>query len=110
MQRPARPSRHHSAAQRERIIAAYRRSDLTQREFASEAGIGHSTLTLWLRKSTGAKPAERPAFVAVPNVFAAPAARAPAYRLQLPGGLSVEIAAGFQPAELTALLQVVQSL
>ena len=110
MQRPARTSHHHRAAQRERIIAAYRRSDLTQREFAAQAGIGYSTLTLWLRNSTRAQPTEGPAFVAVPNVFAAAAAAAPAYRLQLPGGVCVEITAGFQPAELTALLQVVQSL
>jgi transposase-like protein len=110
MQRPTRTSQRQSPAQRERILSAYRRSDLTQREFAAQAGIGYSTLTLWLRQSARVQPTEAPAFVPVPNVFAASVAATAAYRLKLPSGVSVEIAAGFQLAELTALLQLVQSL
>jgi transposase-like protein len=109
MQRPTPVRRRHSPAQRDRIVAAYQRSRLTQREFAVQAGIGYSTLTLWLRKATTAKPARQPAFVPVPNLFPTTAA-APAYRLQFPQGVIVELAPGFQSEELAVLLQLVQTL
>lgn len=109
MQRPTHDRQRHSPAQRDRIVAAYQRSRLTQRKFAAQAGIGHSTLTLWLRKAAPAKPSGQPAFVPVPNLFPT-AAAAPAYRLQFPRGVIVEVAPGFQSAELGALLQLVQTL
>lgn len=105
--------RRSTPAQRERILVAYRRSRLTQKAFAAQAGIGYSTLTLWLRKAQSAQNASRTghssALVRVPNLFSASAA-APAYRLKFPGGLTVEVAAGFRATELERLLQVVQSL
>jgi len=106
---PTHVRRHHSPAQRDKIVAAYHRSRLTQRAFSAQAGIGYSTLTLWLRNAATAQAADPPAFVPVPNLFPAAAAAA-AYRLQFPRGVIVEVAAGFQSAELTALLQVVQTL
>jgi hypothetical protein len=90
-------------------VEAYQRTRLTQREFAAQAGIGYSTLTLWLRKATTGRAASRPSFVPVPNLFPATAA-APAYRLQFPRGVIVEVASGFQSVELGALLQLVQTL
>ena len=36
--------------QRQRLLAAYHRSGLSQRAFAQGHGIGYSTLTQWLRK------------------------------------------------------------
>ena len=81
---------------------------MSQKEFAAQAGIGFSTLTLWLRQANARK-GDRAAFVPMPNLFAAPIS-APAYRLQWPQGLSVEVAAGFRPEELGALLQMIQSL
>lgn len=109
MQRLTRVQRHHTAAQRQEILTAYQRSQLTQKEFAAQAGIGCSTLTSWLRKAAPAKPSGAAAFVPVPNLFSA-AAVAPAYRLQFPRGLVVEVASGFPSAELGALLQLVQAL
>lgn len=109
MQRSTRISRRCTPAQRAKILAAYQRSRLTQKEFAAQAGIGYSTLTLWLRKSTTAKKPDRSAFVPVPNLFSV-ASAAPAYRLQFAGGVIVEVARGFQSEELSALLQVVQAL
>ena len=90
-------------------MAAYRRSQLTQKAFAAQAGIGYSTLTFWIRKAATVKKSGQAAFVPVPNLFS-PAAAAPAYRLQFPRGLVVDVAAGFQSAELGALLQLVQRL
>ncbi len=103
----ARP--HRTAAQRAQILTAYHRSDLTQKAFAAQAGIGCSTLASWLRKATACQSADQPAFVAVPNLLPAPGA-ATAYRLQFPRGLVVEVAPGFRPAELNALLQTEISL
>lgn len=109
MREPTRVRRHHTREQRDKIVAAYECSPLTQKAFAARAGIGYSTLTLWLRKRSLAKRSAESAFVAVPNLFP-PASAAPAYRLQFPRGMIVEVAAGFQSEELGALLQVVQAL
>ena len=99
--------RRHTAAQREKLLVAYRRSGLTQKAFAAQTGIGHSTLTSWLRKAgdpPSAEPAEDPpALIRVPNLLP-PAGRGPAYRLEFAGGLTVEVARGFDPEELRRLL------
>lgn len=108
MQRRTRACRRHTPAQKDQLLAQYRRSGLTQRQFAAKAGIGYSTLTLWLRKAALARKPSQSAFVAVPNLLSS--AAAPAYRLRFAGGLSVEVASGFQSEELAALLQVVQRL
>jgi transcriptional regulator with XRE-family HTH domain len=98
-----------TAAQRAQILTDYRRSGLTQKAFAAQAGLGHSTLTLWLRKATADESAVSPTFIPVPNLLPAPRAAA-TYRLQFPRGLTVEVAPGFDAEELSALLQVVQRL
>jgi transposase-like protein len=77
MQRRTRVRRHQSPAQKDRLLAQYRRSGLTQRQFAAKAGIGYSTLTLCLRKATPARKPAKSTFVAVPNLLStttAPAA------------------------------------
>lgn len=109
MQRPTRVRRRYTPAQRSEILAAYPRSQLSQREFAAQAGVGYSTLTLWLSQAATAKSTRPAAFVPVPNLFSAAAPR-PAYRLQFPQGMIVEVAPGFQAAELGALLKLVQRL
>lgn len=107
MQRSTRARRRHTAGQRDKILAAYQRSRLSQKDFAAQAGIGHSTLTLWLRHA-GAREPGPSTFVPVPNLWSA--APAPAYRLQLARGVSVEVAPGFCVEELRTLLQLVQAL
>ena len=109
MQRPTRARRRHTPAQRDKIVAAYHRSQLTQKDFAAQAGIGCSTLTFWLRKTATAKKAGPAAFVPVPNLFSA-ATPFPAYRVRFPRGVIVEVMAGFESAELDALLQLAQTL
>jgi transposase-like protein len=108
MQRPTRVGRHHSPAQRDRLVAQYRRSGLTQRQFAAKVGIGYSTLTLWLRKAAPARKPSKSGFVAVPNLLSS--TTAPAYRLRFSGGISVEVASGFRSEELASLLEAVQRL
>jgi hypothetical protein len=100
--------KHSTPAQREEILKSYQQSQLTQKEFAAESGISVSCLAGWLRKAEGNK--ERASgFVEAPNLFPALPA-APAYRLQWPGGLSLEIRPGFSSGELASLLQLLQSL
>ena len=109
MQRPTHVRRHHhTPAQRNEILAAYQRSPLTQKEFAAQAGIGCSTLAAWRRQAVTTKSSGSPAFVPVPSLF--PAASRPAYRIEFPQGVIVEVASGFQAEELGALLRGVQAL
>lgn len=108
MQRSPRVGRRYTPAQRAKILAAYQRSRLTQKDFAAQAGIGHSTLTLWLRKAA-AKDSGTSTFVPVPNLFSVASTTFP-YRLQFPRGVIVEVAPGFQAEELGALLKQVQAL
>ncbi len=108
MENTSSPGRHRTAIQRAQILTDYRRSGLTQKAFATQAGIGCSTLTYWLRQATAGESAGSPTFVPVPNLLPAP--RAAAYRLEFPRGLAVEVAPGFDAEELSALLEVVQRL
>ena len=82
---------------------------MTQKEFATQAGLSVSTLQAWLRKNPSRAAPPGPAFLAVPNLWSA-APAPPAYRLQWPGGLSLEVRAGFVAGELAALLQLLPAL
>ena len=55
-------------AQRERILAAYRQSSLTQPGFARQYHIGTSTLRTWLRQSASKPPSRATAFLPVPKL------------------------------------------
>jgi hypothetical protein len=107
----ARPTvrKHFSQSQREAIISGYRRSQLTQREFASQAGISVSALQLWLKKATPRPSNPTTAFVQVPNLLSQ-SSGPPVYRLHLGGGIDLEISSGFRPEELASLLQLLRSL
>jgi transposase-like protein len=109
MKRSTRVRRRWSVAQKDKILAAYRRSQLTQRDFAAQAQVGLSTLTSWLRTEDRIEDCGPSELVAVPNLFSA-TAKVPAYRLQLPRGVIVEVAPGFQTEELGALLRLAQAL
>jgi DNA-binding XRE family transcriptional regulator len=108
MQSLSRVRKHSTPERREKIIQSYRESSLTQREFAVQAGISLSTLRAWLKKAVVPKKAES-RFVAVPNLLSTLPA-GPVYRLQWPGGLSLEVRSGFAAAELAALLQLLPPL
>jgi transposase-like protein len=104
---------HHNDIERARILAAYHRSDLTQREFAAQAGIGYSTLTKWLQQAQAdapsPSPSTSPTFVSVPNLFGGTTPSV-SYRVRFPNGLMVELSTGFDAAELGALLERVHAL
>jgi transposase-like protein len=105
--RPVR--KHRSAAQRQSILQDYRQSQMTQKEFAVQAGVSVSTLQAWLRKGPRRPDVGGSVFMAVPNLLSA-SPTAPAYRLQWPGGLNLEVRSGFSSQELGALLQLLPKL
>jgi hypothetical protein len=99
-----------SATQRSNFLELYRRSRLTQRQFAAQARIGLSTLQLWLRNAKaagGQKPSE---FLPIANLLP-PGPSVAAYRFDSPrSGLGLEVRTGFQPQELKQLLEILRSL
>jgi hypothetical protein len=105
MTNPSKLRQRLSVAQRADLLQAFRHSGLSQQAFAAQAGIGLSTLQLWLRAARAAR-AATPGFVELPNPL--PAAATPAYRLRWADGLVLELGRGFAAEELAALLQVVE--
>jgi hypothetical protein len=101
--------KHRTPIEREQILQDYRQSQLTQKEFAVQAGLSVWTLQAWLRKVPRRPGPIHPAFLAVPNLLSA-APAPPAYRLQWPDGLSLEVGAGFVSEELAGLLQLLRAL
>lgn len=95
-----------TASERLQILEAFRRSGLTQKEFARQKGIGLSTFHAWLGKSR--RQDDQPSFIAAPNLFAGAAVAH--FRFNFSGGLSLEVHAGFRPEELAALLQVAKAV
>ena len=95
------------------LLARYHESSATQAEFAKQNGIGRSSLNRWLRR-TGEERLPMPALPPTTFVEArlASAAAAPGlarvYRLDLPGGISLRLEGGFDPAELEQLLRALR--
>ena len=100
---------HLTSTQRAKILRAYERSQLTQKQFAAQVGIGVSTLYAWLRKAAVNQGGGGSGFLPVPNLLSASPAP-PTYRIQWPGGLSLEVRAGFADQELAVLLQALQAV
>ena len=100
-----------SAEEREKILTAYRKSGLTQEKFAAQAGLSLSCLSNWLRRAKAQKAPSRPAsFLEVSLPAAAPSRWAPGYRVELPGGIRLELPSGFTPAEASELCRILRSL
>src|SRR6266498_2669621 len=93
--------KHSTEVERRKLLEEYRRSDLTQKDFAAEAGIGLSTFHAWLRRDQSSGKAGGAQFVSLPGLPAA--AAAPMYRLELPSRVVLEIPSGFRAEELARL-------
>ena len=101
--------RRRTPAERAQILDQYHQSGLTQKVFATQAGISCSALSSWLRRARTHTAGDQPQFVPVPNLLSTGRGSA-AYRLQWHDGFTLEVVAGFAASELSALLQVVQRL
>jgi hypothetical protein len=98
-----------TAAEGEQLAKLFQASGLTQREFAQQQNIHSWRLRYWLRRTARQPSARAAAFIPVPNLLAA-APLASAYRLHWPGGLALEVRAGFAPSELATLLGLLPAL
>jgi hypothetical protein len=103
------PRKNFTQTQREQLLQDYRRSKLTQRKFVAQAGIGLTTLQLWLRQAGQRASVRQTEFVELPNLLSGLPASS-TYRLHLAGGVLLEVSSGFRAEELTTLLQVLRQV
>ena len=110
MQTKPGPRQHRTRAEKAKIVAAYKHSGLSQRDFALQHGIAASNIQRWVGQfSASAKLAPPGALVEVPNLLATQP-RPGAYRLHFARGFQLEVARGFEMGEVRALAQLLQSL
>lgn len=95
--------RWHSGGEVVAILECYHQSGLTQQAFAREAGIGASTLQLWLRRARGAAPLS---LIEVEVDGGALPGREPVvrYEVGLPGGVHLRLGADFEDGQVRRLL------
>jgi len=101
--------RRRSATQITQLIAQYKGSGLTQREFARSAGIGYSTFTSWLRRRRAIPAATARPWVAVDVVKAASPVSSARYQLEWPNGMRISVGTGFDAQEVGQLLNLVRA-
>ncbi len=110
MQTKPGPRQYRTRAEKAKIVAAYKQSGLSQRDFALEHGIAASNIQRWVGQfRASAKSAHPAALVEVPNLLAAQPGPG-AYRLHFPQGLQLEVARGFEMGEVRVLAQLLRSL
>jgi len=97
-------------AEKAKIVAAYERSGLSQRDFALQHGFATSNIQRWVGQfPASAKPARPAGLVEVPNLLATQS-KPSAYRLHFGRGLQLEVGRGFEMGEVRALVQLLHSL
>jgi transposase-like protein len=110
MQSKSGSRQYRTGTEKAKIVAAYKHSGLSQRDFALEHGIAPSNIQRWVGQfCASAKPAHPAALVEVPNLLATRPCPG-AYRLHFAQGLQLEVARGFELGEVRALAQLLQSL
>jgi transposase-like protein len=110
MQTKPGPRQYRTRAEKAKIVAAYKHSGLSQRDFALQHGIATSNIQRWVGQfPASAKPAHPAALVEVANLLAAQPG-AGTYRLHCAQGLELEVARGFEIGEVRALVQLLRSL
>ncbi len=103
---PRRP--HKRAADRTEILTAFEASGLSSRDFARQHGICVSTLYRWRRLSpTHQDNPARACLIELPGGLDTRPSLS-AYRLLFPGGVTLEVAPGFNPDELRTLTELLR--
>jgi transposase-like protein len=105
MKRTSSPRQRFTLEERRTLLAAFRDGQLSARDFVRQHGFSLATLYRWQVRPTGG--AGTAGFIPVTNPLAA-SAPPPAYHLRWPSGLSLELAPGFNPRELAALLPLLR--
>jgi len=109
MQRAVSIRKRFTPEERAKILADYQASGLTQQEFVRQAGISLAALGKWLTQARRQKP---PQTTAVSFLEVAPAdpRSADFYRVQLLGGMVLEVPLGFRAPEVEELLRLIRDL
>lgn len=94
-----------SAAERERILAEYAASGLTQSAFARREGLAYGTFVAWLGRQKREGAAKRPSPVRFEQVHLESAASGALVEVRLPNGMMVRGAAVAPVAELVRALR-----
>lgn len=100
---------YHNVSEQARLLAAWQRSGLTDKAFATQQGVGLSTLYSWRRRQRARVEVPRLPLVEIPNFLTKPQPAA-SYRLHLPGDRILELTRNFEPSEVRVLAQLLQSL
>lgn len=107
--------RHRSAVQIRELVSRYRAGGLSRAEFARSEGICLATLSRYLKNQSGTPGPAReaaPRFLEVEHggvIAAAAAGRSGVYRICLPGGVALEVPAGYSKSEVAGLLEVISA-
>ncbi len=110
MKLTSRSRQYRTAAEKAELVAAYRRSGLSQRDFAQQHDIAPSNISRWMRQHVSLAPSPRStALIEVPNLLASRPGVG-AYRVHFAQGLELELARGFDVEEVRALVQLLQNL
>ena len=106
----SRSRQHRTAAEKAELVAAYRRSGLSQAAFAQQRGIASSNIQRWARQTGGVAPGRKSAALLEVSKLLARRPGAGAYRLHFAQGFQLEVARGFDLEEVRALAQLMQRL
>lgn len=100
--------RHQGRTQEEinQLIAEYRASDLTQEQFAAQAGVPLSKLRFWMYRRKPAAASNAFMEVEVPPKLSTVGTH---YRVDFPGGISLSFSGPVRREELKQLWQLLRS-
>ena len=92
------------------LVHEYRKSGLTQREYAQQVGVALSTVARWVRGGSTRPHARRskPKFVEVEMSAAHPVGSDGVYQIDLPGGVRLRAEGAWQPERMQQLLSILQ--
>ena len=101
----------YSAEQRERLIAEYEESGLTQAGFARQAGVKYMTLVTWLHERRREAARQRPGRMGfekleLPGAIAKPTGMEAFVMVTLPDGTRIE---GKRPEDVVEVLRALRS-
>jgi hypothetical protein len=91
----------------DRLLDEYENSGLSARQYASQLGMGYSTLCKWLHRARqlAGPGSSEPKVEFVPVQSPLPFG-GPTYELRWPGGFSLHVGRGFDPQEVRQLLSL----
>ncbi len=104
--------RRHSKAERERILAQYTSSGLSQVRFAESNRISISTFQNWLRKSRDSQADSNPEGLIpvrlVPGLGPTKPTSSELFEIELANGSVIRISPGFDPDEVRVLVKILR--